>query len=68
MRFSYLKKSFEKLLMTKDYREIDREKERGRKRYLERLQQTREANDELEEELRKMEEENKQTHFYEDIE
>lgn len=52
--------------MTKDYKEIDREEARGKKRYLERLQQTREANTELEEELKKMEEEKNQTSFYDD--
>lgn len=52
--------------MTKDYHELDNEKARGKKRYLARLQQTREANTELEEELKKMEEEKNQTSFYED--
>jgi hypothetical protein len=50
--------------MTKDFRELESEKARGRKRYLERLQQTREANTELEEELKKMEQEKKMTDFY----
>lgn len=50
--------------MNKNYRELENEKTRGRKRYLERLQQTREANVELEEELEQMEREKKETNWY----